>query len=58
MPIETEIHFGAAIVERIGSREAEGKPREIGLADSAHLFAMQNLVVADAAINCWNDKFH
>jgi hypothetical protein len=31
---------------------------EIGLADSARLFAMQNLSAADAAINCWNDKYH
>jgi hypothetical protein len=30
----------------------------IGLADSARLFAMQNLSAADAAINCWNDKYH
>ena len=25
--------------------------------DSARLFAMQNLSAADAAINCWNDKY-
>ena len=31
--------------------------RNIGLADSARLFAMQNLAAADAAINCWNDKY-
>jgi hypothetical protein len=30
----------------------------IGLVDSARLFAMQNLAAADAAINCWNDKYH
>jgi PAP2 superfamily len=29
----------------------------IGLADSARLLAMQNLSAADAAINCWNDKY-
>jgi hypothetical protein len=28
------------------------------LADSARLLAMQNLSAADAAINCWNDKYH
>ncbi len=28
-----------------------------GLLDSARLFAMQNLSAADAAINCWNDKY-
>ena len=27
------------------------------LLDSARLFAMQNLSAADAAINCWNDKY-
>jgi hypothetical protein len=27
-------------------------------ADAARLFAMQNLSAADAAINCWNDKYH
>jgi len=26
--------------------------------DAARLFAMQNLTGADAAINCWNDKYH
>jgi hypothetical protein len=30
----------------------------VSLADSARLFAMQNLSAADAAINCWNDKYH
>jgi hypothetical protein len=28
------------------------------VADSARLFAMQNLSGADASINCWNDKYH
>ena len=32
--------------------------RGIGIADSARLFAMQNMAAADAAINCWNDKYH
>ena len=27
-------------------------------ADSARLLALQNLSGADAAINCWNDKYH
>ena len=27
-------------------------------ADSARLLALQNLAGADAAINCWNDKYH
>jgi hypothetical protein len=30
----------------------------VSLADSARLFAMMNLSGADAAINCWNDKYH
>jgi hypothetical protein len=30
----------------------------VGLAESARLFAMENLAAADAAINCWNDKYH
>jgi hypothetical protein len=32
--------------------------REVDIVDSARLFAMQNLSGADAAINCWNDKYH
>jgi hypothetical protein len=31
---------------------------DVGLADSARLLAMMNLSAADAAINCWNDKYH
>jgi hypothetical protein len=31
---------------------------EVSLADSARLLAMMNLTAADAAINCWNDKYH
>jgi hypothetical protein len=30
----------------------------LDLADSARLLAMMNLSGADAAINCWNDKYH
>ncbi|GAA4119774.1 vanadium-dependent haloperoxidase [Knoellia locipacati] len=30
----------------------------LGAADSARLLALQNLSGADAAINCWNDKYH
>jgi hypothetical protein len=30
----------------------------LDLADSARLLAMMNLAGADAAINCWNDKYH
>jgi hypothetical protein len=31
---------------------------ELDAADSARLLALQNLTGADAAINCWNDKYH
>jgi hypothetical protein len=31
---------------------------DLDVADSARLFAMENLAGADAAINCWNDKHH
>jgi hypothetical protein len=31
---------------------------DLDVADSARLFAMENLAGADAAINCWNDKYH
>jgi hypothetical protein len=31
---------------------------DVDLADSARLLAMMNLSGADAAINCWNDKYH
>ena len=30
----------------------------LSIADSARLLAMENLSGADAAINCWNDKYH
>jgi hypothetical protein len=32
--------------------------RQLGPADSARLFAATNLAAADAAIGCWNDKYH
>jgi hypothetical protein len=32
--------------------------RVVDVADSARLFAMLNLSAADAAINCWNDKYY
>jgi hypothetical protein len=37
---------------------AEDPDRAVDLADSALLFAMLNLSAADAAINCWNDKYY
>jgi hypothetical protein len=36
---------------------AEAPVRGVDLADSALLFGMLNLGGADAAINCWNDKY-
>jgi hypothetical protein len=30
----------------------------LDIVDSARLLAMQNLTAADAAINCWNDKYY
>jgi hypothetical protein len=32
--------------------------RGVSLAETARLFAMENLAAADAGINCWNDKYH
>ena len=37
---------------------ADDPTHEVDLADSALLFAMLNLTTADAAINCWNDKYY
>jgi hypothetical protein len=37
---------------------AEDPQYDVDMADSALLFAMQNLAAADAAINCWNDKYY
>jgi hypothetical protein len=37
---------------------AEDPDRAVDLADSALLFGMLNLGGADAAINCWNDKYY
>jgi hypothetical protein len=32
--------------------------KNLDVVDSARLLAVQNLAAADAAINCWNDKYH
>jgi hypothetical protein len=32
--------------------------RGLNIAESARLFAMENLAAADAAIGCWNDKYY
>ena len=43
-----------------GTRSRETCPLQDGLsiADTARLLAMENLSGADAAINCWNDKYY
>ncbi|HEX9416002.1 MAG TPA: vanadium-dependent haloperoxidase [Gaiellaceae bacterium] len=37
---------------------ADDPDYHVDFGDSALLFAMQNLAAADAAINCWNDKYY
>ncbi len=37
---------------------AEDPAHALDNADTARLLAMMNLSAADAAINCWNDKYH
>jgi hypothetical protein len=32
--------------------------RHLGIVDNARLFATENLAAADAAIGCWNNKYH
>ena len=32
--------------------------QNLDIADSARLFAMENLAAADGAIGCWNDKYY
>jgi hypothetical protein len=32
--------------------------QRLGMADTARLFAIENLAAADAAIGCWNNKYH
>ena len=39
------------------ARDLVGR-EDIDVVDGARLFAMQNLAAADAAINCWNDKYY
>jgi hypothetical protein len=42
----------------VASDIVEGMGESFNLHDSARLLAMLNLAGADAAINCWNDKYH
>jgi len=43
---------------RVARNLVEDPTYAVGVVDSARLFAMLNLSGADAAINCWNDKYH
>ena len=45
-------------MERRRTEPGRGTGHGLDLADSARLLAMMNLSGADAAINCWNDKYH
>jgi hypothetical protein len=41
------------------ARRLAGDPRrQLDVADSARLLAMLDLTMADASINCWNDKYY
>jgi len=42
----------------VARKLAADPDRAVDVADSALLFAMLNLSAADAAINCWNDKYY
>ena len=48
---------GPALERRRAQSGRRPEPR-LDLADSARLLAMMNLGGADAAINCWNDKYY
>jgi hypothetical protein len=43
---------------RVARELVEDPTHAVGVADGARLLAMLNLSAADAAINCWNDKYH
>jgi hypothetical protein len=50
---------GPAVLWNAVARDLVGNPSyAVDVADSARLFAMENLSAADAAINCWNDKYY
>jgi len=40
------------------TREIVATRPELGIADTARLFAMENMAAADAYIGCWNDKYY
>jgi hypothetical protein len=47
---------GVALWNRIF--RALAASQNLNIADSARLFAMENLAAADGAIGCWNDKYY
>jgi hypothetical protein len=50
---------GPAVLWNAVARNLVEDPKYgVDVADSARLFAMANLSAADAAINCWNDKYY
>jgi hypothetical protein len=50
---------GPALLWNTAARNlAEDPDRGVDIAEGALLFAMLNLSAADAAINCWNDKYY
>ncbi len=60
-PYETEAAIfwqdhGAAIWNRV--LRSLSASHELSTADNARLFAMTDLAAADAAIGCWNNKYH
>ena len=48
----------AVLWNDVASDLVEGSGSGIGMTDSARLLSMLNLAGADAAINCWNDKYY
>ena len=50
---------GPALLWNAVARDLVDNPKYAAdIADTARLFAMENLSAADAAINCWNDKYY
>ena len=64
-PLQTQIALfwqsngGPGILWNDVARQlAENPSYHLGLVDTAALFGLMNLAGADAAINCWNDKYY
>ncbi|MGH8882563.1 MAG: vanadium-dependent haloperoxidase, partial [Stackebrandtia sp.] len=49
---------GPTVTFNAVARDLVDETSSVDIADSALLFGMLNLGGADAAINCWNDKYH